>query len=85
MTPLQEEMLTNIARSDYTTVNGAEPETVDDIGWVWANVIIKNAEAKGVFASLVNAGWAEHSGGPKSDAAVTLTERGFKAYKRIPK
>lgn len=83
VTPLQAAMLRKIARSEFTTVNCAEPETLEDIGWVWADCIIEDAEDKGVFTSLQNAGLAEHSGGPKRDAGVTLTEAGFAAYKSL--
>lgn len=81
VTPLQANMLRSIARSDYTNVNGAEPQSLDDIGWVWANVIIETAQQKGVLTSLLNAGLVAHTGGPKSDAGVTLTAAGFAAYK----
>ena len=81
-TELQNLMLKNIARSEYSSVNGAEPESLSDIDWIWADTIIEDAEDKGVFTSLVNAGLAVHSGG-KKDAAVTLTTAGFAAYKSL--
>ena len=83
MTNLQAAMLRKIARSEFTTVNGAEPAALEDVDWVWANVIVEDAEDKGVFTSLVNAGLAEHSGHKGRDAAVTLTEAGFAAYKSL--
>ena len=82
-TKLQASLLTSIARSEFTAVNSAEPETLDDIGWVWANCVIETAEDKGVFTSLVNAGFARHSGNKGRDACVTLTQAGFDAYKAI--
>jgi len=82
-TPLQTEMIKAIATSEFTEVNGAEPTSVSDIGWVWADMIIDNAQDKGVFTSLVNAGLAEHSGNKGRDACVTLTEAGFQVYKSL--
>lgn len=82
-TKLQAAMLTKIARSDYTQLNGGEPNTLADIDWVWANTIIEDAEDKGVFTSLLNEGLVKHSGGPKSDAGVTLTQAGFDLYKAL--
>lgn len=80
-TKLQAAMLQKIARSEFTMVNGAEPEVLLDINWIWADCIIEDAQDKGVFTSLLNAGLVEHTGGPKRDAGVTLTNAGFKAYK----
>lgn len=79
MTNLQIDMITKIARDLYTEVNGGEPKDLSDIGWVWATGIIEDAQDKGVFTSLVNAGLALHDG-QKRDACVTLTEAGFKQY-----
>lgn len=81
MTPLQFDMLKNIARNDHTPVNGAEPKTIDDVSWVWADCVIETVQDKGVFTSLVNAGLAKHSGHKGRDACVTLTQAGFDAYK----
>lgn len=82
-TDLQAAMIKAIATNEFTQVNGAEPDTQGDIGWVWADGIIEDAQDKGVFASLVNAGLAEHSGHKGRDAAVTLTAAGFEAYKSL--
>jgi hypothetical protein len=85
MTDLQNAMLKEIARSDYTAVNGKEPECVDDIGEVWVNVVIRTAEDKGVFTSLINAGLAVHLPDPehRADSTLSLTQAGFDAYKAI--
>lgn len=82
-TALQNAMLKNIARNDFTAVNGAEPANLDDIYWVWANCVIETKEDKGTFASLVNAGLAKHDGNKGRDACITLTQAGFDAYKSI--
>ena len=78
----QFEMLRNIARSEYQPRNGAEPETFDDLDWIWAEMIIETAEDKGTFTSLVNAGLAEHNGAEDDEACVRLTEAGLDAYKQ---
>ncbi len=81
-TPLQRKMIVAIAESDFTPVNGAVPETLEDIDWVWANDIIEDAIDKGVFTSLLNANLVDH-GGKNRDAVVTLTTAGFAEYQRI--
>jgi hypothetical protein len=79
-TKLQAAFLAIIARSEFTSVNGAEPSDLADIGLIWADCVIENNTDKGVFTSLLNAGLAEHSGKGKQ-ACVTLTQAGFDAYK----
>lgn len=83
VTPLQAAMIKLIARNEFTKLNGGEPEKHGDIGWVWASSVIEDAQDKGVFTSLVNAGLAEHCGNKGRDACVTLTVAGFKAYKNL--
>lgn len=80
-TPLQQDMLYKIARSEYTTVNGAVPKNAQETE-TWADTIIETAEDKGVFTSLKNAGLVWHSGEEK-DAGVGLTEAGFLLYEKI--
>lgn len=81
-TKLQQAMLAKIALSEYTPANGSEPETNDDVGQVWADCIIEDAEDKGVFTSLLNAGLVKHEGQGR-DACVYLTDAGFAEYKKI--
>ena len=84
MTHLQDLMLTKIARSDYTTINNKEPTTLDEVGAVWADVIIEDAEDKGVFTSLLNSGHVLYNRyKDKRDNTVELTQAGFDAYKQI--
>lgn len=80
-TPLQQDMIYKIARSDYTSVNGAVPKNAADTE-TWADTIIETAEDKGVFTSLKNAGLVWHSG-EKKDAGVGLTDEGFVLYQAI--
>ena len=83
-TPLQAAMLKKIATDELTPLNGAEPSRVED-AMTWADCVIETAEDKGVFTSLLNEGLVYHTGGPKRDAGVGLTEKGFEVYKSLPK
>ncbi|MHB1630714.1 MAG: hypothetical protein ACYCQL_00670 [Acidithiobacillus sp.] len=80
-TSLQQAMLRKIARSEYTSINGAMPQSAGDTE-TWADTIIETAEDKGVFTSLKNAGLVWHSG-EKTDAGVGLTDKGFVLYQGI--
>lgn len=80
-TKLQSSMLAKIAESEFQPTNGSIPSSFDELDWVWADCIIEDAEDKGVFTSLVNAGMVEHSGNKGRDACVRLTETGWNAYK----
>ena len=83
LTNLEVAMIKEIAYSDYTSLNGATPKCLNDIGWVWANCVIYSNADKGVFSSLVKKGLAVHSGNSGEDACVTLTEAGFQAFQTI--
>jgi len=76
----QANMINAIAFSEFTPVNGAHPANLDEIDWVWADVVIENQEDKGTFTSLVNAGLAQHNGQKGQDAMVTLTPKGFAVF-----
>lgn len=80
-TMLQTAMLNKIARSEFTEQNGGYPETNDEIGSVWADCIIEDAEDKGVFTSMLNAGLVAHSGKGR-DAVVWLTDAGFAEWQK---
>lgn len=81
VTTLEQAMIKKIARSEFTAINGGVPSSVQDIGWVWGDMVIEDSEDKGVFSSLVKKGLANHSGNKGRDACVTLTEEGFKVFK----
>ena len=93
MTRLQNEMLTKIAESEYNQLNGDIPETLDEVGEIWASEIIETQADKGTFTSLLNVGCVGHNmdsgtminadGDAMSDATVWLTENGFNAYKEF--
>jgi hypothetical protein len=78
-TALQSAMLRKIARDELTPLNGAEPDSHTD-ATTFADVVIETAEDKGVFTSLMNAGFVWHSGKGR-DAVIGLTADGFAAYK----
>lgn len=80
ITELEKKMLAKIARSEYTPINGAEPDRYQDCE-TWADIALESKEDGGVFSSLVKKGLASHSGSGK-DAGVYLTEQGFVAYKQ---
>lgn len=86
VTPNQYAMLVKIARSLYTTVNGAEPETLDDVGVVWLFEAIENKADNGTAVSLVNAGLigmdqVKVARGEPPESTIWLTQAGFDAYK----
>ena len=89
MTTLQNAMIMKIAENDFTVVNGDTPKSLEDIGQVWADMVIETAQDKGVFTSLMNAGCVTHTGFlpssscTKSDSTLSLTEKGFEEYKKI--
>lgn len=81
-TKLQAEMLIKIAESEFTTVNGAVPETLDDVGAVWADIILDSKSEGGVFSTLLQAGlvWYQDEG---KDSICGLTDAGFAEYKKV--
>lgn len=81
MTDLQNDMLKKIARSEFTAINGDEPETWMDTE-TWADTIIETPVDKGVFTSLLKENMVEHLGSGR-DAYVRLTFKGMEAYKNL--
>lgn len=75
-------VIRNIARSEYTSANGAEPTSIKDIDYVWANCVIETSNRKEVAAleALVKAGYVAKDNGVGADSCVTLTEAGYEAY-----
>ena len=80
-TPLQTQMLRRIALDECTPLNGGEPQTRQDAE-TYANMVIEDAEDKGVFTSMLNEDLVWHSGKGR-DAVVGLTDKGFAAYKAL--
>ena len=84
-TKLQNDMLIKIARNELTEINGAEPVTADQAR-TFADCIIEDSQDKGVVTSLQNAGLVfVDTYKNKRDNVVGLTEKGFAAYKTLPK
>jgi len=75
-------MLLKIAKSEFSNVNGADPESLEDIGRIWADTVIETAEDKGVFTSLLKKGLVFHTGPNDPDAWCGLTVYGFDEYKK---
>ena len=89
-------LLDEIAHSDYTAVNGATPEHLDDVGgvWFWADELAGSCETNklGVAAlvgSLTEKGLvktymvsaAERRSGDED--AIWMTQAGFDAWKAV--
>jgi hypothetical protein len=83
VTKLQANMIRKIAESEFNTKNGGIPNSLEQIGQIWADSIIEDAEDKGVFTSLLNAGLAYHYFSGSKNAAIELSETGFAAYKSL--
>lgn len=88
VTPLEALMLQKIARSEYTSSNGAEPEKPQDT-CTYADVTMETAQDKGVFVSLMNKGLVLHwdYSTPKDRSArenlCQLSDIGFAVYKKL--
>ena len=80
VTTLQADMLRRIARSEYSPVNGSEPERVED-ATTWTQEVINSAQDQGVWTSLFNAGLIDGMGG--REGSTSLTGSGFAAYKSL--
>ena len=78
------QILRNIARSEYTNVNGAEPSSLKDIDYVWMNCVVDTAKEKDAIAELMKAGLVTKDKGVGADACVSLSREGFYAYKALP-
>jgi hypothetical protein len=75
-------MINKIAYDEFTPVNGAEPQSADDAE-TWGKSIIETNQDRGVFTSLQHIDYVWRLGGPKRDAVVGLTEKGFAAFKQL--
>lgn len=84
VTALQAAMLKRVALNELTPKNGGEPDSKADCE-TYADMVIEDAQDRGVFTSLINAGLAWHNGIKTRDGAVGLTQAGFEAYKALPK
>jgi len=82
VTTLQAQMLRAIALNEHQPMNGGEPSCFEDLGPVWALDIVRTAQDKGTFTSLMNAGLAERSGEGR-DTVACLTLDGYNAYKAL--
>jgi len=89
ITELEKLVIENIALNDYTAINAARPETVEDVGGVWSDCLdcgpneINRVSIPGVVSSLVKKGLVETNGETGRDACVYLTDRGLEAFKKL--
>jgi len=77
-TKLQTAMIHKIATDPMNPANGA-PESADETE-TWSDGIIENAADKGVFTSLLNAGFVWHADSGR-DAVCGLTAAGWQEWK----
>lgn len=77
-TAKQLQMLTAIAEDELSPLNGATPDCADD-ATTWTNMVVYDAEDKGVFTSCMNAGLVWHSGLGR-DSQCGLTDKGYAEY-----
>ena len=85
-TELQLNLLSKIVESEYTEFNGNVKALLESnepvYSGVWTSTIIENAQDKGTFVSLKNAGYVWHEG-VGQDSLVGLTESGFEIVKEF--
>lgn len=78
--PIHFRILNNIARSDYSAVNGAEPKTREEIDFVWANVVAESKPEKKALADLLENQYVSADNGKGADSCVTLSVIGWDAW-----
>jgi hypothetical protein len=84
LSELEFRLLQNIVLNDFTVVNGAEPESLDDVGPVWSNCLdqsggpnyLRPRSIPGLVTALGRKGLLRTDG-----ECVSLTPDGFAAYK----
>jgi len=83
-TTLENQMMLNIANSEYNEVNGHNPQKSDEtITWYYPEYLSKNMETnqvKGVVTSLVKKGLVCVQE-DEDDNQIWLTNLGFEVYK----
>lgn len=83
LTDKEKQVLENIARNDYTTGNGAEPEKREDT-YCWADCVdcgpfnVPRKSIPGIIGSLVKKGLVLTDG-----ECIELSDSGFQAYKSL--
>jgi len=85
-TELQFNLMSKMAESEYTARNGNAKGLIEDAypldSLVWTSMIIENAQDKGTFVSLKNAGYVYHEG-TGEDSVVGFTDLGFEIMKEF--
>jgi len=81
ITELEFNMLNKIAHDEHQPENGATPESFDDTDNIWAISIVRTAQDKGVFSSLLKKGLVGHQINGGDENQCWMTEEGFNAWK----
>lgn len=81
ITQLEKQMIRNIARSEYTPINGDIPQNYHETE-TWTNVVVVTNEDKGVLSSLIKKGLVAHQDEGR-DSIIWLTQEGFEEYKKL--
>ena len=88
ITTLEASMINRIVHDLYQPLNGAEPESFDQLSEIWADCLIENNQDKGVVGSLVKKGLVgatgfipgKLDGKLRNDAGIWLTQAGWDVY-----
>ena len=73
-------VLNNIARSEYSALNGAEPKTREEIDFVWANCVADSKPEKKALAELLENQYVTADNGKGADSCVTLSVIAWDAW-----
>ena len=76
-TILETKMIKDIAESDYNGRNGGKPQTRRE-AYTWTSEVVRTAQDKGVFTSLLKKGLIAHNG-----ESCELTTEGFNVYQTL--
>ncbi|MFA7143618.1 MAG: hypothetical protein WC175_06600 [Candidatus Dojkabacteria bacterium] len=84
VTPLEYDMLKKIALNEYTTLNGAEPDTADQSS-CWMDCIVESKSDGAIFISLSKKGLINYFKDKEEprESICELTNLGLAAYKKI--
>lgn len=90
ITPLEAAVLDHIVRNTYQPQNGARPDSFEDLGAVWSELIFDSSATTktvvnprslpGICSSLVKKGLATCTDSGSKEAAIGLTQAGYQAW-----
>lgn len=76
-------MIVSIAESEYSAVEGAEPESVEQVGDIWTGSVAVDAIDYAVLDSLERDMLVQVWDRNSRESVVNLTELGFQVYQQI--